>query len=90
MQAADKDDGDGFLEQPSSQVNQQQTEPDSAYLHEGPLWAAYRFCSARARTKNAARKRKALALLTTPDGQKLEFGPEARANLDPKLIARIR
>ncbi|KAL3153929.1 hypothetical protein ABBQ32_013491 [Trebouxia sp. C0010 RCD-2024] len=89
-EAADRADEEGFLEQPHSQASQQQTEPDSAYLQEAPLWAAYRWCTARARKKNAVRKHKALALLTTPDGRQLQFGHEARANLDPKLIARIR
>lgn len=90
MQAADRADEDGFLEQPSSQMNQQQAEPDSAYLQEAPLWAAYRFCAARARKRNAVRRKWSLAVLTTPEGQVLRFGSEARANLDPKLIARIR
>lgn len=90
LQAVERADEQAFLGQPSSQVNQQQAEPDSAYLQEGPLWAAYRLCAARAREKSAARKEHSMALLTPPDGQKLLFGREARANIDPKIIDRIR
>ena len=90
LQAVERADEQAFLGQPSSQMNQQQAEPDSAYLQEAPLWAAYRLCATGARRKNAARKEHSMALLTSPDGQKLLFGREARANIDPKIIDRIR
>ena len=90
LQAAEQADKQAFLEQPSSQLNRQQTQPDSAFLQKGPLWAAYRRCAARARKKNAARQALSTALLVTQDGQKLEFGQQARASIDPKIIARIR
>lgn len=90
LQAAERADEQAFLVQPSSQLSQQQAEPDSAYLQEAPLWAAYRLCAARARAKNVARKEHSMALLKPPDGQKLLFGREARANIDSKVIDRIR
>lgn len=90
LQAAERADEQAFLEQPSSQLNQQQAEPDSAYLQDAPLWAAYRLCAARARKKNAARMAHSIALLTASYGQQLVFGREARANIDPKIIDRIR
>lgn len=90
LQAAERAEEQAFLEQPSSQLNQQQAAPDSAYLQEAPLWAAYRFCAACARKKNAARTAHSNALLTASYGQKLVFGHEARANVDPKIIDRIR
>ena len=90
LQAAERADEQAFLEQPSSRLNQQQAEPDSAYLQEAPLWAAYRLCAARARKANAARTAHSVALLTASYGQKLVFGREARANIDPTIIDRIR
>ena len=90
LQAAERADEQAFLGQPSSQLNQKQAEPDSAYLQEAPLWAAYRLCAARARAKNVARKEHSMALLKSPDGRKLLFGREARANIDSKVIDRIR
>lgn len=90
LQAAERMDEQAFLGQPSSQLNQQQAEPDSAYLQEAPLWAAYRLCAARARAKNVARKEHSMALLKSPDGRKLLFGREARANIDCTVIDRIR
>lgn len=90
LQAAERADAQAFLEQPSSRLNQLQLEPDSAYLQEAPLWAAYRLCAARARKANAARTAHSVALLTASYGQKLVFGREARANIDPKNIDRIR
>ena len=90
LQAAERAHEQAFLGQPSSQLSQQQAEPDSAYLQDAPLWAAYRLCAERARSRNAARKEHSLAHLNLPDGQKMVFGREARANIDPKIIDRIR
>ncbi|KAL0055720.1 hypothetical protein WJX82_003741 [Trebouxia sp. C0006] len=83
-------DEQAFVEQPSSQLNRQQTEPDSAFLQPGPLWESYRQCALRARRKNAGRRTRSVALLKLPDGRQVEFGSEARAAIDPNILARIR
>ena len=90
LQEVARADEQAFLGQPSSQLNQQQAEPDSAYLQEAPLWAAYRLCAAHARAKNASRKERSMAQLKSLGGQKLVFGREARTNIDRKIIDRIR
>ena len=90
MQAQQQVDEQAFSEQPSSQVNRQPREPDSAFLQPGPLWESYRHCAARARKKNAGRRARSFALLKLPDGRQIEFGGESRAALDPNTLARIR
>ena len=90
VQAQQRADEQAFTEQPSSPLNSHQAEPDSAFLQPGPLWESYRHCAARARKKNAARRGRSFALLKMPDGRQVEFGPQARAGIDPTLIARIR
>lgn len=90
MQAQQQADEQAFVEQPSSQLNRQQTEPDSAFLQPGPLWESYRQCALRARRKNAGRRTRSVALLKLPDGRQVEFGSEARAAIDPNILARIR
>ncbi|KAA6422197.1 MAG: tyrosine sulfotransferase-like [Trebouxia sp. A1-2] len=65
-------DEQAFVEQPSSQLNRQQTEPDSAFLQPGPLWESYRHCALRARRKNAARRTRSFDLLKLPDGRQVE------------------
>ena len=90
VQAVDKVDEQAFTEQPSSELNRQQADPDSAFLQDAPLWAAYRMCAARARRNNAARKLHSMALLASSDEHRMGFGREARATIDPKIIARVR
>ncbi|KAL0026487.1 hypothetical protein WJX77_002347 [Trebouxia sp. C0004] len=89
-EAQQQADEQAFVEQPSSQLNRQQTEPDSAFLQPGPLWESYRHCALRARRKNAVRRTRSFALLKLPDGRQVEFGGEARAAIDPSILARIR
>lgn len=90
VQAQQQADEQAFVEQPSSQLNRQQTEPDSAFLQPGPLWESYRHCALRARRKNAARRTRSFDLLKLPDGRQVEFGSKARAAIDPSILARIR
>ena len=90
MQAQQQADEQAFVEQPSSQLNRQQTEPDSAFLQPGPLWESYRHCALRARRKNAGRRTRSFALLKLPDGRQVGFGNGARAAIDPNILARIR
>ncbi|KAL0036133.1 hypothetical protein WJX79_004855 [Trebouxia sp. C0005] len=89
-EAQQQADEQAFVEQPSSQLNRQQTEPDSAFLQPGPLWESYRHCALRARRKNAARRTRSFDLLKLPDGRQVEFGSKARAAIDPSILARIR
>lgn len=89
-EAQQQADEQAFVEQPSSQLNRQQTEPDSAFLQSGPLWESYRHCALRARRKNAGRRTTSFALLKLPDDRQVEFRSEARAAIDPNILARIR
>lgn len=62
-----------------------QVKRDSAFQNKDPLWKAFRTCEARARARAKTRRANSLKRM-----EGLAFSREARQDIDPRTIARIR
>ena len=67
-----------------------QVKPDSDFLQRQALWHAYRVCSDRAQIRAGQRRAGSFRHLKLPDGRAVHFTREARRELDPSILARIR
>ena len=63
---------------------------DEAYEQKWPLWRSYHQCVDRARQRNTKRRQSSFKNLDLPDGRKVQFSHNDRANIDPAILARIR